>query len=68
MEIRFTGSGGQGMITAAVIYAEAATKGTELYVCQSQEFTAQEPGGGKSRAEVVPFRYRFIDYPAVPYA
>jgi len=60
-EIRFSGSGGQGMITAAVIFAEAAGVYGEKYVCQTQSY-GPEARGGKSRAEVV-VSDQPIDYP-----
>ncbi len=62
-EIRLSGSGGQGIITAAVILAEAACVYGGKYVCQTQSY-GPEARGGKSRAEVV-ISDRPIDYPKV---
>lgn len=60
-EIRFSGSGGQGLITAAVIFAEAVGIYTDKYVCQTQSY-GPEARGGKSKAEVV-ISSQPIDYP-----
>ncbi len=60
-EIRFSGSGGQGIITAAVIYAEAVAGVKDKFVCQTQSY-GPEARGGKSKAEVVVSREP-IDYP-----
>jgi len=60
-EIRFSGSGGQGLITAAVVFAEAAGVYDGYYVCQTQSY-GPEARGGKSKAEVV-LSERPIDYP-----
>ncbi|MDH3328713.1 MAG: 2-oxoacid:acceptor oxidoreductase family protein [Desulfobulbaceae bacterium] len=60
-EIRFSGSGGQGLITAAVIFAEAAGVYNGKYVCQTQSY-GPEARGGKSKAEVV-ISDQPIDYP-----
>lgn len=60
-EIRFSGSGGQGMITAAVIFAEAVGVYDGKYVCQTQSY-GPEARGGKSKAEVV-ISEAPIDYP-----
>lgn len=60
-EIRFSGAGGQGMITAAIIFAEAAGVYNGTYVCQTQSY-GPEARGGKSRAEVV-VSDQPIDYP-----
>lgn len=60
-EIRFSGSGGQGLITAAVILAEAAGVFDGKYVCQTQSY-GPEARGGKSKAEVV-ISESPIDYP-----
>lgn len=60
-EIRFSGSGGQGMITAAVVFAEAAGVYNGKYVCQTQSY-GPEARGGKSKAEVV-VSDQPIDYP-----
>lgn len=60
-EVRFSGSGGQGLITAAVIFAEAAGVYGGKHVCQTQSY-GPEARGGKSKAEVV-ISNRPIDYP-----
>jgi len=46
-EIRFAGSGGQGIIMAALIFAEAAGVYDGKYVCQTQSY-GPEARGGKS--------------------
>ena len=51
-ELRFSGSGGQGLITAAVVFAEAVGVYDGKYVCQTQSY-GPEARGGKSKAEVV---------------
>ncbi len=60
-EIRFSGSGGQGLITAAVVFAEAVGVYDGRYVCQTQSY-GPEARGGKSKAEVV-ISDHAIDYP-----
>ncbi len=60
-EIRFSGSGGQGLITAAVVFAEAVGVYDGKYVCQTQSY-GPEARGGKSKAEVVISEIP-IDYP-----
>ncbi len=60
-EMRFSGSGGQGLITAAVIFAEAVGVFDGKYVCQTQSY-GPEARGGKSKAEVVISDHP-IDYP-----
>ena len=50
-ELKFTGSGGQGLILAAVILAEAATKEGKRAI-QSQSY-GPEARGGSSKAEVI---------------
>ena len=62
-EIRFGGSGGQGIILAAVILAEAAAVYDGKKVCQTQSY-GPEARGGKSKAEVVISDHE-IDYPKV---
>lgn len=62
-EMRFCGSGGQGVITAAVIFAEAAGVYGDYYVCQTQSYGPQSRGG-TSMAEVV-ISSNEIDYPKV---
>lgn len=60
-EVRFSGSGGQGLITAAVVFAEAVGVYDGKYVCQTQSY-GPEARGGKSKAEVV-ISDTPIDYP-----
>ena len=61
-EIRVAGSGGQGVILAAVILGEAAALHTEgLNSVQSQAY-GPEARGGASKSEVVYDRSE-IDYP-----
>jgi len=63
-EIRFAGSGGQGVILATELIGHAVALYEEgLYVVQSQAI-GPEARGGKSRAEVVISRSP-IDYPKV---
>jgi len=60
-EIRLSGSGGQGLVTAGIILAEAAGIYDGKYVCQTQSY-GPEARGGASKAEVV-ISDREIDYP-----
>lgn len=60
-EICFSGSGGQGIITAAIILAEAAGVYDGKHVCQTQSY-GPEARGGTSKAEVV-ISNKVIDYP-----
>lgn len=60
-EIRLAGSGGQGLITAGVILAEASGIYDGKYVCQTQSY-GPEARGGASKAEVV-ISDEEIDYP-----
>ena len=60
-EVLLSGSGGQGIIMAAIILAEAAGVYDEKYVCQSQSY-GPEARGGTSKAEVV-ISNQVIDYP-----
>ncbi len=60
-EIRLSGSGGQGIIMAAVVLAEAAGVYGEKHVCQTQSY-GPEPRGGASKADVV-ISNDVIDYP-----
>ena len=62
-EIRFGGSGGQGIIMAALVLAEAAGIYEGKYVCQTQSY-GPEARGGASKAEVV-ISDKPIDYPKV---
>lgn len=60
-EIRFSGSGGQGIITAAVVMADGVGRFDNNHVCQTQSY-GPEARGGKSKAEVV-IAGSAIDYP-----
>jgi len=51
-EMRLSGSGGQGMILASVIFAEAIAKSDERNVVQSQSY-GPEARGGASKSDVV---------------
>lgn len=61
LEIRFCGSGGQGIITAAIVMAEAAGVYEGKYVCQTQSY-GPEARGGSCKAEIV-ISNKEIDYP-----
>ena len=50
-QLRFSGSGGQGVITAAIIFAEAVVMEGK-YAVQSQSY-GPEARGGASKAEVI---------------
>lgn len=63
IEIRLAGEGGQGMILAGIILAEAAAVFDDLQAVQSQSY-GPEARGGASRAEVV-IAPDEIDYPEV---
>jgi len=60
-EIRFSGSGGQGLILAGVIFAEAATIYDEINAVQSQSY-GPEARGGASKSEVI-ISEEVIDFP-----
>lgn len=60
-EMRFSGSGGQGIITAAIVLAEAVATKTKNYVSQTQSY-GPEARGGTSKAEIV-ISGSPIDYP-----
>ena len=62
VEIRFSGSGGQGILLAAAIVAEAAAAQGE-HVVQTQSY-GPEARGGASKAEVI-VAHDEIDYPEV---
>lgn len=62
-EIRLAGEGGQGLILAGVILAEAAAVGDGKNVTQTQSY-GPEARGGASKAEVV-ISSEEIDYPKV---
>ncbi len=60
-ELRFSGSGGQGMILAGIIMAEAACIYEDKMAVQSQSY-GPESRGGASKSEVV-ISDEPIDYP-----
>ncbi len=60
-EIRFSGSGGQGMILAGIIMAEAAAIYGDKNAAQSQSY-GPESRGGASKSEVI-ISEGMIDYP-----
>ena len=60
-EVRLSGSGGQGLITAGIILAEAAGIHDGKFVCQTQSY-GPEARGGASKSEVV-ISNEEIDYP-----
>ncbi len=51
-EIRFSGAGGQGLITAGIILAEAASIIEGKHAVQSQSY-GPEARGGASKSEVI---------------
>lgn len=59
----FSGSGGQGVITASIIIAEAAVLYENLNAVQSQSYGA-EARGGSTRSDVI-ISDSTIDYPKV---
>ena len=63
IEIRLAGEGGQGMILAGIILAEAAAIHDGMYVVQTQSY-GPEARGGASKAEVVISKEE-IDFPEV---
>jgi 2-oxoglutarate ferredoxin oxidoreductase subunit gamma len=62
-EIRLAGEGGQGMILAGIILAEAAAIYDGLQVVQSQSY-GPEARGGASKSEVI-LSHSAIDFPKV---
>src|SRR3989304_3718616 len=60
-EIRFSGAGGQGLILAGVIFAEAATIYDKKNAVQSQSY-GPEARGGASKSEVI-LSDEAIDFP-----
>jgi len=62
-EVRLAGEGGQGMILAGVILAEAAAVHDGLNAIQTQSY-GPEARGGASRSEVIIARGE-VDYPKV---
>lgn len=63
LRIVFSGSGGQGVITAAIILAEAAVLHEGLNAVQSQSYGAAARGGA-TRSDVI-ISNSTIDYPKV---
>ena len=63
IEVRLAGEGGQGMILAGIILAEAAAIHDGRNVVQSQSY-GPEARGGASRSEVI-LSAQEIDYPEV---
>jgi 2-oxoglutarate ferredoxin oxidoreductase subunit gamma len=63
VEIRLAGEGGQGMILAGIILAEAAAIYDDKHVIQTQSY-GPEARGGASKAEVV-IGTGELDYPEV---
>ena len=62
MEIRLVGSGGQGVILASIILAEAAVNAGK-YACQTQSY-GPEARGGSCKAETIISEVK-ISYPEV---
>ncbi len=62
-EIRLSGAGGQGLILAGIILAEAVVKYTDKQVVQTQSY-GPEARGGASKAEII-ISDTEIDYPQV---
>ena len=62
-EVRLSGSGGQGIILASVVMAEAVAVHEGLQVSQTQSY-GPEARGGRCKAEVV-ISDQEIDYPKV---
>lgn len=62
----FSGSGGQGVITAAIVLAEAAALHEELHAVQTQIY-GPEARGGATRSDVIisktPINYPKVDHP-----
>ena len=63
IELRLSGSGGQGLVTAGIILAEAAGIFEGKQVVQSQSY-GPEARGGASKSEIV-ISNEEIDYPKV---
>ena len=59
----FSGSGGQGVITAAIVLAEAAALHEDLHAIQTQSY-GPEARGGATRSDVIISKYP-INYPKV---
>ena len=62
-ELRFSGAGGQGLITAGIILAEAASIHEGKQAVQSQSY-GPEARGGASKSEVIIADVP-VDYPKV---
>lgn len=62
-ELRFSGSGGQGLITAGIILAKAASIYEGKEAVQSQSY-GPEARGGAAKSEVI-ISEELIDYPKV---
>jgi 2-oxoglutarate ferredoxin oxidoreductase subunit gamma len=62
-ELRFSGAGGQGLITAGIILAEAASIHEGVQAVQSQSY-GPEARGGASKSEVI-ISDQPVDYPKV---
>ena len=62
-ELRLAGEGGQGLMTAAIIFAGAAAEYTDLNAIQTQSY-GPESRGGSSKADVI-IADEDIDYPEV---
>lgn len=63
MEIRFAGSGGQGVVMAGAILGDAATRGGLRAACSSSY--GSQARGGVTRSDVVLIQEGFIDFPHV---
>jgi len=63
LEIRLSGTGGQGMILAGIIFGEAAAIYDDLHALQSQSYGPQARGGA-SKSDVIISRFD-IEYPRV---
>ena len=61
VQIRIAGSGGEGVILAAIVLAEAAGIHDDRFVCQTQSY-GPEGRGGSGKAEVV-ISNEWIDFP-----
>lgn len=67
-EIRFSGLGGQGIITAAVILGRAAALYTDSYVVQTQSYGPEARGGASASAVIIsdePIRYPKVINPKI---
>ncbi|NJD92095.1 MAG: 2-oxoacid:ferredoxin oxidoreductase subunit gamma [Geobacter sp.] len=62
-ELRFSGAGGQGLITAGIIMAKAASIYQGKQAVQSQSY-GPEARGGASKSEVI-ISEEIIDYPKI---